>query len=162
MTKEIELLNSNLKALVDDEDYDELIKYSWSIDKQGYIRNGSKGLMGRYIMKALTGQIVDHIDRNILNNRKCNLRFCSDSQNLQNRIKRRSKRYIGIYRAGKKWAAKIQKDGHQIYLGIFNDPKDAADEYDDAAIELFGIYAMTNKRREKENDYVYIPNIKLF
>jgi hypothetical protein len=42
-------------------------------------------LLSRYIMRAGKGEIVDHIERNPLDNRRCKLRIANSRQNMLNR-----------------------------------------------------------------------------
>jgi len=99
MTKEIKLTHGFV-ALVDDEDFYELSKYTWraSSDYRTYyalrsvreykkIKNLS---MHRQIMDFPENMLIDHINHNGLDNRKENLRICTPAQNTFNRIKVKS------------------------------------------------------------------------
>ena len=91
-------LTRGYKAIVDDEDYEELSKWSWhALDNHGkiYARTAKKinGKNHYYFMHGLLlsckdGLEVDHIDRNPLNNRRENLRCITHSENCLNREKR--------------------------------------------------------------------------
>src|ERR1035437_10255530 len=81
------------EIMVDDEDYEELNKYSWHLNDNGYAMhtfNPNKVRMHRYI-KNLTFKdnkiFIDHINGNKLDNRKENLRLCNNMENLFNRGK---------------------------------------------------------------------------
>ena len=82
-------LTKGYEAIVDNEDYDELMKYKWSISisksSGPYASNDTVGLMHRLIMKAKPHEFVDHTYHNTLDNRKQNLRICTRSQNGANR-----------------------------------------------------------------------------
>ncbi len=94
--------------------------------------------------------MVDHIDRNSLNNTRANLRSCTNAQNLCNSIKRAhtSSKYKGVHMKsevrGISWAAQIQKNGKRKFLGRFRTEKAAAREYDKHAKELYGEFAVLN------------------
>ena len=85
----------------------------------------------RLIWKMVTGNdvagCIDHIDGNPLNNRFGNLRDVTQAQNCWN-TKLRSGNTIGFRgvsfrkRLGK-WLARIQVDGEQKYLGVFESPE---------------------------------------
>lgn len=163
--KEIKL-SQNKIALVDDEDYEELSKYTWCLSKtHDNFRAktkiaGKQVLMHRLIMRVTDPKVqVDHINRDSLDNRKENLRLCNNSQNNINREKtsRNKTGYKGVVyfgvakrnsihktRGKEYWHAQIAKDGVDIRLGYFDNPIDAALAYDRAAKELFGDFALTN------------------
>lgn len=89
---------------------------------------------------------VDHQNRNGLDNRFCNLRAATSSDNKANRLVKSSNPYKGITKRGKKWIAQIaKKDSRYTYLGIFTSAEDAANAYDFAARSLHGEFAVTNK-----------------
>lgn len=93
--------------------------------------------------------MVDHIDRNGLNNTKANLRLATDQESTRNRgahIRRKNLtcEYKGVSKQHQKWIARIKVDGRDTYLGSFSDPIEAARAYDNAALELFGVFAYLN------------------
>lgn len=113
----IEYLTKNGSLiLLDDEDYP-LTKVAWGINSVGYARrtirvkeNGGKHktlLMHRHIMDAKAGEVVDHINGNKLDNRRSNLRLCTQSENLLNRHKlsaNKTSKYFGVSRSiEKRW-----------------------------------------------------------
>ncbi len=145
-------------AIVDDSDYSWLSKFKWHYAEWkgiGYAKKNNKGKipailkMHRLVIGAKDGEKVDHINRNTLDNRKANLRLVTQSQNMMNTGLRKTNK-SGIKgvcftsREGK-WLASIWKDRKQIYLGYFDDKKDAALAYNKAALELHGQYAVLNK-----------------
>lgn len=92
--------------------------------------------------------LIDHADRDHLNNRIENLRECDRSGNAANSGPKAvgSSMYKGVARRGdgKKWVAAITKDYKSIHLGNFENEHDAAMAYDKAARELHGEFAYTN------------------
>lgn len=153
--KEIKLTRGKF-ALVDDDDYEELSKYSWCCLKMGYaVRNivitrGKQRMiyMHRAIMKTPEGMDVDHIDGNGLNNQKYNLRNCTHSENGANH-KYEPYGISGFYGVGwsnkdRKWRARIEVGGRQITIGYFNDLVDAARARDAFAISARGEFATLN------------------
>lgn len=155
MVKEI-LLTQGKVALVDNEDYDRLMQWKWWAlhDRGGnwYAQariNGKRTRMHRFIMGAQKGQMLDHINGNGLDNRECNLRLCTNSQNQHNQKMRRkeaSSIYKGIswYRNLEKWKAQITYNRKHMHLGYFSNEIEAARVYDKRAVELFGEFAKTN------------------
>lgn len=137
-------------AIVDDEDYPELSKYKWYIAR-GYAVRGFKGktiFMHKNILNTPNGFQTDHINHNGLDNKRCNLRICTASQNQQNRQHRPdgSSKYKGVWwdKVRKKWKSQIKHNNCMIYLGYFISEKEAAKMYDIKAIELFGEFAYLN------------------
>jgi hypothetical protein len=155
MTKKIFFKNGKY-TLVDDSDYDDLSGYCWYLLSSGYVarqtpwvnKNRTIVLMHRQIMNPKPGMIVDHIDRNPLNNTKSNLRVCSQTQNHGNRVKQINNKsgYKGVCfcKAKQTWMAQICIKRKVINLGYFNNPVEGAIAYDKAALELFGEFALIN------------------
>jgi hypothetical protein len=139
--------------IVDKEDEYLLSLYNWCNDGYNYFtaRDGEKILrLHRLIMKAKDGQILDHINRNKLDCRKENLRFCNKSQNGANSGKKRRKtssKYKGVcwHKKANAWVANIVVNYGQIYLGLFQNEIDAAIAYNNAALKHFGEFAHLNK-----------------
>ena len=139
------LLNSGEVILIDDNDYSLVSLFKWSktsvkkgtdyhylktsftIDNKRY-----SILLHRLIMNAKKGQIIDHINRNSFDNRKINLRFCSNSENTSNGKMRKSKSgYKGVcwYKPYNKWVIKIYIKGRYKFLGYTNNPIEGAKLY---------------------------------
>lgn len=140
-------------VMIDDEDYD-LDQFNWSINpKDGYVygRIPEKGQvrLHRLITNALPGEEVDHKDGNKLNNVKSNLRRCTKAQNMCNSKKYSTNKsgYKGVsfHKRSNKWQSTIMKNQKKIYIGVFDNPVEAAKAYDTKAIELFGEFAKTNQ-----------------
>lgn len=145
-------------ALVDDEDYDFLNSIHWTahLNKKAksyyaeMTREGKTIGMHRLIMGEPKGLLVDHKDRNTLNNQKSNLRIASHSQNSANRKARTIKKtssFLGVAfeHDRMKWTARIRKDKKGIRLGCFNTEIEAAKAYNDAALKYHGEFANLNK-----------------
>jgi hypothetical protein len=88
--QKIELVGGEHRALVDDADYEWLMNSRWWVhrpkrSKTLYARTKSDGawlLMHRTIMAPIMpGMVIDHIDRNGLNNTRANLRVVTQSEN---------------------------------------------------------------------------------
>jgi len=92
--------------------------------------------------------VLDHKDRNPLNNMVTNLRICSPFQNICNTSKRAgtSSKYKGVSWSNQRkvWTASIAKNKRSIYLGSYANEEDAAKSYDAAALNLFGEFANLN------------------
>lgn len=146
-----------LFAIVDDEDFEELSKYNWYLTSVGYAARGKWNkdkersdvlLMHRQLMSFPTGKLVDHINMEKLDNRKCNLRIATKSENMRNSPKRSSNTsgYKGVVfvKHIKKWKAEITLNYKNTHIGVYQTREEAAKAYDAKAVELFGEYAQLN------------------
>lgn len=137
------------EVLVDKSDLELLANRKWWIGNNGsgriFVTSTNNVKMHRFLMEAAPGRIVDHINRNTLDNRRSNLRFCTPAQINQNRrYFKGSSLFKGVYREGSKWRAYIGIDSKQIWLGSFANEDDAALAHDKKAIELHGEFASLN------------------
>ena len=124
---------------MDDEDYELLKDYKW------YATKGKSGvwhamctlMMHRIIMKANGPAIVDHINRDGLDNQKENLRLVSVRGNSSNCTREGKKsKYVGVTviksKKGIKYRAYINLGGQYKCLGHFDDEEAAAQARDEA------------------------------
>lgn len=144
-------LTNKLEVFVDDEDFEYLNQFKWCFDNGYAITTKVPQIkMHRLIMKVGKGIHIDHKNHNTLDNRKNNLRICTNSQNHMNRIKQRmetaSSKFKGVcwHKDRNKWEAYITKDQKLKYLGLFDDETEAAKTYDFWAKKLFGEFARLN------------------
>lgn len=114
-------------------------------DKRYVYASCSAGRMHRMLM-GFPRTEVDHENHNTLDNRRCNLRVATHSQNRANARLRRDagSPYKGIVWNNGSWIAQINAEGKHYYLGRFKDPIVAALAYDAAARAHFGEFARTN------------------
>ena len=96
---------------------------------------------------------IDHINRIRDDNRWCNLRLATRTQNLGNdgfrSLNTSGMKGVVWDRDRGKWRAQIKKGKITKNLGRFDDPQEAMDAYDAAAISYFGDYALTNAMLRK-------------
>jgi hypothetical protein len=139
------------KILVDSEDFERLEKFHWTINSQNgyfYARNPKAGLLHRFVLGASEGQIVDHKNRDTLDNRKSNLRVCTRTENQANSCRKKGKwkgvhvekRYVTV-----RYRAQLQKNGKRYHKGPFNTEEEAAQAYNELAVLHFGEYALLNE-----------------
>lgn len=90
---------------------------------------------------------VDHINRDRSDNRICNLRASSNSENQWNTAIRSSSSsgFKGVRRNGKtgRWMARITVNGDRKYLGNFGSPDEAYAAFCEAAKKYHGEFART-------------------
>lgn len=143
-------------AIVDDEDFELVSQYKWYYH-QGYaVTHGGQHpnqftlSMHRLILNKGFGNrdYTDHINGNKLDNRRANLRICTNAQNCRNRTinTNNTSGYKGVSwnKANKKWTAYIKLNWKLVFLGNFVNKEDAAIAYDKAAQELYGEFARLN------------------
>lgn len=136
------LYNSHNELLCDKQDWELLKKYCWS-EKNGYARardclTNKNVLFHKFIIKDV---LVDHINGNGLDNRRCNLRMANKSQNAMNQRKRidNSSGYKGIRKLPSgRYQARITINGIEKNLGIFDNIEDAIEAREEAEIKYFG------------------------
>lgn len=138
-------------TLIDSEDFDKVKNFKWGLDSKGY----SKGKvyrkiikLHRLIMNTPKGMCTDHINHNIMDNRKENLRICTQGENQHNKKKPKDNTsgYKGVSwsKPNDKWRACISFRNKHIHLGHFTSKIKAAKAYDKAAIKYFGEFAYLN------------------
>lgn len=147
--------------IVDDEDAHLLREFTWSIDaiQRQYgtvyaVRRGIRPL--RYLHQLIMGEppreglVIDHKDRNKLNNRRSNLRWATRSQNRVNSGKpicraSSSTEFKGVRQSGSGFRGYIRRREGGLYRAAqFDTAEEAARWYDEQALELFGEFACTN------------------
>jgi hypothetical protein len=119
-------------VLVDAADFWWLSQWKWNKNGRGYAyrKSGKKGLlMHRVILSPPPGTETDHINRDKLDNRRCNLRAVTRSRNHLNRsLSARNKtgaKGVFLDRQRGLWRATIRIDGKSIELGRFRNLNDA-------------------------------------
>ena len=158
--KEIPLTQGKV-VLVDNEDYEMISKHNWSISHRNYVtrniftpmvkgkRKHWKVYMHRQIMKVNGESIIDHINGNELDNRKTNLRICTQRENSYNSkiSKNNTSGFKGVTwrKSRKKWVAQIMYKRKGYGLGYFTDKIEAAKAYNEAAKKYFGEFAKLNE-----------------
>ena len=82
-------------AQVDTDDYDDLMRFAWCVNNEGYAQFRNEVLkrpvtMHRYLMDFPEGLVVDHVRWNRLDNRKSMLKICTVAENNRNMSYRRT------------------------------------------------------------------------
>ena len=148
--KRIKLTNSNKVALVDDIDFELVSQYKWHLHPCGvslYARtylNGKKPLMHRLILAPPPNMDIDHANNNGLDNKRCNIRICTRTQNQANsRPRKGTSKYKGVSWSytENKWRAFIRINGKGKTIGRFDFELEAAEAYKKEALKCFGEFA---------------------
>lgn len=117
------------EIIIDDDFFPVLNEYGISITKTGYIicqshKGSIKHYLHHLVLPKKKGFVVDHINTNGFDNRKDNLRYATQSQNLNNR-----KKQAGVCKYVNSpnyfWQAYIQIEGKHNWLGCFKTKEEA-------------------------------------
>lgn len=138
---------------VDNADYNKIRKYKWGISPDGYIRATISPYDRIYIHNFLLNHKgIDHINNNPLDNRRCNLRKATPSQNIANSNKRAgcTSRYKGVRYDGsgkriKRWMAQYEYKNKSHTIGRYNTELEAKEAYNYVAKKVWGEFAKINK-----------------
>jgi hypothetical protein len=141
-------------ALIDDADAHLLVGRRVYLDTNGYgivSIDGRNRTLQRHIMQPPSDSyLVDHINHDVLDCRRSNLRLATHSQSVHNRRRtiRNKSGYIGVFvhkpSLSGKYMARVTEGKKLYYLGLFHDPAEAARAYDKKVKELRGEFAYTN------------------
>jgi len=140
---------------IDADDFETVSPIRWHDNGSGYLINRfvEKGKritlrLHRALMSPAPNEDVDHINRDVTDNRKSNLRICTHHDNCKNKSKSRgcTSRYKGVCYAKNrgKWISHIRVAEKLKYLGYYESEKAAAVAYDEAAIKYYGEFANPN------------------
>ena len=134
--------------LFDLQDIETLSKCCWSIDKRKTNTYAITNSLGKSVrMHRLlidcghkVSSVVDHINGNGLDNRRCNLRVVDASTNCLNQFSIQGEsKYRGVCRSKSKlnpWRAHVCVRGSRVYLGSFATEESAAAAYNAAVRSL--------------------------
>lgn len=155
--------NNNLYAIVDDLDYNMLIKHKWYLSKKGYAVRNRKSVNGIKDISPISmhglvlgfkdGFVIDHINNNKLDNRKENLRFITNRQNIRRRGKQKNSKtgYKGVYVCKTKglkslrYQVYIRVNKKLLFIGYFKNKIEAARAYNVASKKYHGEFGYQNK-----------------
>ncbi len=120
-------------TVVDDKDFDWLNKWKWTYDgNPGYAyrkiwiggmgRKEKKVYMHRQIMDLPVKKVIDHINRDKLDNRRHNLRVCLQRQNCKNHIRHKNNKSgfkgVSLDKRSNKWVVEIMTNGKRYLKKI--------------------------------------------
>jgi hypothetical protein len=142
--------------IVDEEDYKRVSMFRWFVLLSRGVPYANANIEGsgvismHQLITSFQYKMVDHINRDVRDNRKSNLREASNSQNQMNKALwggslipfkgvtlRKSKNAT-------KYRARITVGGKLINIGDYLTAEEAAKAYDAHALKHFGEYARVN------------------
>ena len=147
--------NTDGYFLFDAEDYELIKKYTWRYSKHLIQAHShyeddkqQRVVLARLIMNCPETLVVDHINHDLLDNRKCNLRVCTKGQSrVRSRIRKDNKTgYIGVHSKQLVngeccYTALIGVNGRDTYLGTFKTAEEAYKVRLEAEKEFYGEFA---------------------
>lgn len=146
-TIEIQLTQGQI-TIIDAQDWDLVKNYRWCLSSKRHLKYAitpQNIKMHRLILTVPMGKFVDHIDHNPLNNRRNNLRECTNAENNRNsRIRNdNTSGFKGVYydKTKQRFRAIIKINDKQIHVGYFRTPEEASKSYKQAAIKYHGEFA---------------------
>jgi len=157
------IIETGETVLLEDEDYCWASQFKWWSNKANshlsihrkLPREGISKVRCKYLHREIMERrgidcgnfLVDHKDRNALNNQRSNLRRCTPSQSVMNRAcYGKARKYRGVrQKPCGSFSAEISANHKRYYLGTFEDEKAAAAAYNDAAKRLHGEFACINE-----------------
>lgn len=139
---------------IDLDDIDKVKNIKWGFNNHGYVKNKIHGSLHRFIMQPPDDMVVDHINHDKTDNRKQNLRICTNQENTWNsrRSIRNTSGFKGVSKVKGAYVASIIIDGKNYYLGRFNNKKDALEAYNAKARELQGEFACLDEYIEDNSN----------
>lgn len=148
-------LTRGLFAIVDDEDYEKVIALGkWqaqiNISVNSYyaihsVWNGNIR-MHRFIMNTPSNMVCDHINGNTLDNRKSNLRNCTQAENKRNTPTSKNNKLNekGIYKTNTgSFEVRIRRNWKTVYRKSFKNLEDAIKARDEQYLLFDGEFVNT-------------------
>lgn len=131
---------------IDKDDFDLVKPYTWSINSKGYLRANVNRDPGTRMHRFILGldkedkRVVDHINHNIRDNRKSNLRICTPKENCWNSSPNKNSksgvRGVSWDGRGNKWVVYLKKNGKRTYLGSSRNLNEAIEMRKKAELEM--------------------------
>ena len=152
----------NEQFLFDLEDYDLISDRCWYVNANGYLtakRNNVSILLHRIVTHCPNDMKVDHINHNKLDNRKVNLRVCTDMENSKNKGLRKDNKsgVTGVVwnNDKNKWTVNIRCNNKRMYLGAYDDFDTAVKVRKQAEEKYFGEWSYDNGMTKFKEDINY-------
>jgi len=138
------ILKNWKQCIVDVEDFEKVKWSSWNETKRGSVEARIQWKLikiHRLILNNSEWMIIDHINRNHLDNRKENLRFCTQKQNIHNTWPKKWKyKWVSKTKSKNKYIARIEWKNIWVFLS----EEEAWKAYDKEAIKLYWEFAYLN------------------
>lgn len=154
--------------IIDKEDIEKVKYHKWRIDNNNHIITGNctkshpRKELSRLILECNDeSKVVDHINGNTLDNRKCNLRICTQAQNTYNKSKVSNNKSgiigVGYNNSRHTWDPEIRWNNKRVHLGRYKKIEEAAYVRYIAENIVFKEYRNKNLDNEKLELFSKIP-----
>lgn len=147
-------LSDGTTFLFDADLFDKIKDIKWYVSyrngtgKPMYIINRYGKPLHQVLFNKKSGFELDHISLDTLDNRRCNVRFCTHQQNQINQPLQRNNTSgvsgVSYYPARKKYRARIKISQHEIHLGYYNTFQEAVQARNVGMECMFGEYGRYN------------------
>jgi len=139
-----------------DHQHTHLQQHLWYLGSDGYpqtniTENGRQTTrrLHQMILPKKPGKLIDHINRDKLDNRTRNLRHVTPTENVLNSKIRKNNtsgyRGVNYRKQSQIYESRITHKGIRYFLGSYKTARQAAKAYNGAARRLHGCYAQLNK-----------------
>ena len=146
----VEIKLCNDKSTLIDIDLYKLVKDDhWTFSTDGYAISSSGRFKNKRLHRVIMGCendldiIIDHIDRDKLNNQRSNLRIVTNHENSMNQSKRKNNKsgIIGVcwWNRDQNWLAQIKYNYKRYFLGYYDKFEDAVKARLNAELQYFGM-----------------------
>lgn len=132
---------------IDKSDLNKVLTHTWCYSKTGYLVatvDGKVRKLSRFLLNPPDDKLVDHINGNPADYRRCNLRICTPKENARNcgKAKNAKCKYVGVWRTkNNTYRARIMVDRKEIGLGTYKTEEEARQARLKAEKKYFGEYA---------------------
>ncbi len=132
---------------IDEADIELVSQHRWGLQPGGYAgRTGTNGtvLLHRLISSPPKHLVVDHINRDPLDNRRSNLRFATRAQNMHNSmvaVGRNPRRGVCWAKREGKWLVRIEINKQKKHIGTYRELEDAINAREEAERKFYGEFA---------------------
>lgn len=146
-------LSDSQTMLCDIDIWEKVKDMRWTVNRQGYVQTTTREgreksravLFHSFVLKCDNTHVIDHINRNKLDNRKCNLRLATRAENSINSLSTHSSTGArGVYvdkRKKRKYIAYLSTNGKNHRIGSFFTLAEAKEARENAVVKKYGEYA---------------------
>lgn len=146
-----------MNVLIDSDDYEKCKQYQWHLARDGRYFICGKLYLHRFIYGNIPeGYVVDHINGDLLDNRKSNLRLCTHEENMRNSSPRSAK-YPGVNKTKSgTWVATLKVKQKVVFQKKFKTEEEAIQARIEAEEKYYGEYGYYNSRiKNKEENNLW-------